>query len=172
MVGVPFTTNVASCDVSFQKTFVGINDDLYYSSNTKIDVASYATDTSHHSGQFVYKMGAGGGLSWGYVQTHWTVSDVWTTSASATGNDSGGPIYQITGSSGGQYYGKLFGHVTGKYQGGAVYEPTEKIITNYGISHRQANNLAILYYKNEQKTFHAWNCFDFYPSNTRQRRDI
>jgi hypothetical protein len=131
--GYPFTTSASSGDVSFQKTSVSINDDIYYSSNTKIDVANYATSSSDHTGQFVYKMGAGGGLTWGYVQTHWSNTNVWTTSASVSGGDSGGPLFQITGSSGGQYYGKLFGHAFMSYQGSAVYQPTEKMIANHGI---------------------------------------
>jgi hypothetical protein len=128
----PFTKSASSGDVSFQKTSVSINDDIYYSSNTKIDVASYATASSQHSGQFVYKMGAGNGLTWGYVNAHLTSIDTWRATAQSVTGDSGGTIFQITGSSGGQYYGKVFGHV---YAGGGDvwYQPTEKIIANHGI---------------------------------------
>ena len=128
----PFHTGRSAGDVSFQKTSVSINDDLYYSGNTKIDVASYSTSSSGHIGQFVYKMGAGSGLTWGYVQSHYSVSDVFTTNANAAQFDSGGPVYQITGYSGGQYTGKVFGHVTEDLNG-ALYQPTYKLINNYGI---------------------------------------
>ena len=131
--GFPWTNSASSGDVSFQKTSVTINDDIYFSSNTMIDVASYATASSQHTGQFVYKMGAGEGLSWGYVTTHYSVTDVWQTTASTTTGDSGGPIFQITGSSGGQYYGKVFGHAYRSIGGDAVYQPTEKIIANHSI---------------------------------------
>lgn len=131
--GYPFTKNRASGDVSFQSTSVGITDDIYYSSNTKIDVSSYATDSSQHNGQFVYKMGAGGGRTWGYVHQHFSITDVWRTSASAGGGDSGGPIFNIVGYSNGQYNGKLFGHMYSIIAGNAVYQPTEKIIANHGI---------------------------------------
>ncbi|MBS3052858.1 MAG: hypothetical protein J4428_05825 [Candidatus Aenigmarchaeota archaeon] len=129
---MPFTKVVSAGDVSFQKTSVSIDDDIYYSSNTKIDVASYATASSQHTGQFVYKMGAGNGLTYGQVNAHFTSVDTWRATAQSVTGDSGGTIFQITGSSGGQYYGKVFGHV---YAGGGdvLYQPTEKIIALYGI---------------------------------------
>ncbi len=130
--GYPFTTNSLSGDVSFQKTSVSINDDLYYSGNTMIDVSSYATASNQHIGQFVYKMGAGSGLTWGYVTASYGAG-MWKTSASTTTGDSGGPIYQIIGYSDGQYTGKVFGHTTISSSGNAVYQPTDKIIANYGI---------------------------------------
>ena len=132
-VDYPFTTNAKSGDVSFQKTLVNIDDDIYYSSNTKIDVSSYATNSSQHLGQFVYKMGAGSGLTWGYVQSHWKITDVWTTSASTSPGDSGGPLFNIDGYSDGQYSGKVFGHTFMTYRENAMYQPTDKIIENHKI---------------------------------------
>ena len=96
-------------------------------------MSNYATASSQHNGQFVYKMGAGNGLTWGYVQTHWSITDVWTTSARVSGGDSGGPIFNILGYSNGQYHGKVFGHAYMSYNGNAVYQPTEKIISNHRI---------------------------------------
>ena len=132
--GYPFTKSPSSGDVSFQRTSVDINDDIYYGSNTKIDIASYATSSSEHKGQFVYKMGAGGGLSWGFVQKHWKTNDVWETSASVASGDSGGPMFNISGYANGQYNGKLFGHAySATSDWDAIYQPTEKIIANHGI---------------------------------------
>lgn len=131
----PWTNNALSGDVSFQKTSVSINDDLYFSSSIKVDVKSYATGTIDHPGQFIYKMGAGNGLTSGQVTSHWVSLNVWRTDALSATGDSGGPIFKITGSSGGLYEGKVFGHVyaKGSVTNGAYYQPTDKIIANYGI---------------------------------------
>lgn len=127
--GYPFTKDHAAGDYSFQPIASGysIIDDLYYSSNTKVDVQSYA-DSSDHDGSFVYKMGAGNGLTWGYVNSHWITVDMWATDASTVTGDSGGPIFNIEGYSSGQYYGKVFGHNTYKSGGNAVYQPTDKLV--------------------------------------------
>ena len=73
-------------------------------------------------------MGAGNGLKWGYVNSHWVTVDMWATSASTASGDSGGPIFNIEGYSSGQYYGKVFGHNTYKSSGNAVYQPTDKLV--------------------------------------------
>ena len=93
---------------------------------------SYSTSSSGHVGQYIYKMGAGTGLTYGQVTTYYSVTQVFLTNANAAQYDSGGPVYQITGYSNGQYTGKVFGHVTEDLNG-ALYQPTFKLINNYGI---------------------------------------
>jgi hypothetical protein len=127
--GYPFTKSHTAGDYSFQPISAGssIIDDLWYGPTQKIDVSSVAISTDHQ-GSFVYKMGAGNGMKYGNVNTHWVTVDMWKTSASTASGDSGGPIYNVLGYSGGQFYGKIFGHNTYSSGGNAVYQPTDKLV--------------------------------------------
>ena len=124
--GYPYMNNVSD-DYSFQSTSVDMSDDIYFNSSTKVDVESYATGSSEHPGQYVYKMGAGNGISWGYVDRSYG-SDTYATTASTVQGDSGGPIFQIYDYENGQYIGKLLGHTIRAdaiVNGNAVYKSTD-----------------------------------------------
>jgi len=122
----------SNLDFAFVKTTTSINDDVYKSYNTVMDVTGYATTHSqHYPGTFLYGKGVTSGEYSGTVNGY--SSDGWYRlgGANPVGGDSGGPVYKKYAGAGGTYTVKIYGHM---FNNAGFYGSVHGVIDNYDVT--------------------------------------